>query len=185
MTGLLVVFIIIVVMIGGSGGDSGPAEKQRGAAPTATATRTPEPTPTATPSPTPTPLDGAQKLERQDAVDVVRSRGFDIVRLRDYDPGATLRVLIGRSSSRGELAFFFVDGEYLGNDSTDASAKLRVKRSSDLEVALSYRIFQPGDAPDAPTGEPVVVRFRYDGGQVRAAETLPAPEQRTPGRQVG
>lgn len=182
--GLLIVFVIMVVLIGGAGAGAPGAGSDEAEA-TATATLTPEPTPTPTPSPTATPLTPDQELERQDAVDVVRSRGFDVVRLGDYDPEARLRVLIGRTPDRAKLAFFFVDGEYLGNDSTESSAKLKVKQSSDVDVTLSYGIFQPGDEPDTPTGEPIVVTFRYEAGQVQPVEALPAPEQRTPGRQLG
>lgn len=188
LIGLLVVFMVMVGLIASGGDDSGSGSQEAAATATATATRTAEPTPTPTPTPSPsptaTPLNGQQQLERQDAVDVVRSRGFDVVRLRDYDPSATLRVLIGRSDDGGEMAFFFVVGEYLGNDSADASAKVRVDQTSDLEVTLGYRIFQPGDEPDRPTGEPVLVEFVYDGSRVQPVDALPAPEERTPGRQV-
>lgn len=175
LAGLAIVLIVIVALIAGAGGDDGDPEVAATPAPATT----PEPTATAEPSPTPKPLTAEQKLERQDAVDVVRSRDFEVKRLRDYDPEATLRVLIGRSSTGSEFAFFFVDGQYLGNDSTEPSAKVRVKRSDDLEVTLSYSIFEPGDG-DEPTGEPIIVRFRYAGGRVEPVEAIPAATQRAP-----
>jgi hypothetical protein len=181
VVGLFVVLIVIVTLIGGSGDDSDNGQ----AAATPTATRTPRPTPTPKPKPTPVPLTPDEKLNRQDDIDVVRSRGFDVLNKRTWKPDDTLQVLIGKSSSGGELAFFFVDGQYLGNDSTDASAKLRVRKTDDLEVTLAYGVYSPGDEQEKPTGEPVLVHFRYEGGRVTPVEAIPAPEQRTPGRFTG
>jgi hypothetical protein len=87
-------------------------------------------------------------------------------------------VLIGRTTEDAKLAFFFVDGTYLGNDSTELSSKLKVKRTNDLEVTLQYGIYQTGDESGKPTGEPITVTFRYEGGIVEPVEALPAPEQR-------
>jgi hypothetical protein len=172
----------MVSLIGGSGdGDGDTAEVAVSPLPTPT----PKPRKTPKPKPTPVPLTPDQKLDRQDDIDVVRSRGFDVLNKTSWNPEDTLQVLIGRSSSGGELAFFFVDGQYLGNDSSDPSAKLRVKKTDDLVVTLSYGIYQSGDETDKPTGDPINVPFRYEGGQVEAIEAIPAPEQRTPGRFTG
>ena len=180
VVGLFVVLIVMVALIGGGGDDDG---EEAVATPAVTLT----PTPTATPKPkkTPVPLTPEEKLARQDDIDVVRSRGFAIVDKHDWNPEDTLQVLIGEASSGGYLAFFFVDGQYLGNDSTELSAKLKIKRTNDLDVTLAYGIYQPGDEPLKPTGDPVLVHFRYEGGQVTPVEAIPAPEQRTPGRFTG
>jgi hypothetical protein len=181
VVGLFVVLIVMVSLIGGSGGDDASEEA------VVTPAVTPTPTPTRTPKPekTPVPLTPEQKLDRQDDLDVVSSRGFDVVDKHDWNPDDTLQVLIGKGSSGGYLAFFFVDGQYLGNDSTELSAKLKIKRTNDLDVTLAYGIYQPGDDPLKPTGDPVLVHFRYEGGQVAPVEAIPAPEQRTPGRFTG
>jgi hypothetical protein len=105
--------------------------------------------------------------------------------LKDYDPRKTLRVLVGRTSSGSHLAFFFVNGDYIGNDAQDASAKLRVAKHGDLQVTLAYGIYAPGDEQDKPTGGPVRVRFMWDGVRLAPQDPLPPPEQRTPGRQTG
>lgn len=173
---LFVVLILIVTTISGGGGD----DEESAAAPTATATATPEPTRTPKPKPTVTPLTPDEKLDRQDDIDVVRSRGFDVVDNHDWKPDDTLQVLIGRSSSGGELAFFFVDGQYLGNDSTDTSARLRVKRTDDLTVTLRYGIYAPGDSAEKPSDDPIEVDFRYEGGRVSPASAIPDVSQRNP-----
>lgn len=175
---LLVGFVSIALVLDATtGGDDGDA--------VAEATATPGPTPTATPKPTPTPvpLTAEQRRQRTAAADVVKSRGYAVVRLRDYNPRKTLRVLLGEDQSRGRLAFFFVNGDYIGNDAQDSSAKLRVVRNGDLRVTLAYGIYAPGDPPDAPSGGPVRVRFEWDGTRLAPMDPLPVPEQRTPGRQ--
>jgi hypothetical protein len=181
VAGLFVVLVVVVALIGGAGDDDGGEEAV--ATPAVTAT----PTPTRTPKPkkTPVPLTPDEKLDRQNDIDVVESRGFAVVDKRDWNPEDTLQVLIGEASSGGYLAFFFVDGQYLGNDSTDVSAELKVKRTNDLDVTLAYGIYQSGDEPLEPTGDPVIVHFRYEGGQVTPLQAVPAPEQRTPGRFTG
>ena len=177
---LLVGLISLILVVGAAGGDDG--EEEVAAQPTATAT--PSPTPTPKPTPTPIPLTPEQKAERQAAADVVASRGFEVVRLKDYDPRKTLRVLIGRTTSGSHLAFFFVNGDYIGNDAQDPSAALRVAKRGDLQVTLAYGIYAPGDAADKPTGGPVRVRFMWDGTRLTPQDPLPVPEQRTPGRQT-
>lgn len=176
VVGLFVVLILIVTTISG-GGDDG---EEAASAPTATATPTEEPTRTPKPTPTVTPLTPDQKLDRQDDIDVVRSRGFEVVSKRDWKPDDTLQVLIGRSSSGGELAFFFVDGQYLGNDSSDTSGRLRVRRTDDLSVTLRYGIYAPGDEAARPSEDPIDVEFRYEGGQVTPAAAIPDVSQRNP-----
>ena len=181
LLGMFVVFLIIIGLL--SGGDGGSDEQE--AAVTATATATPEPTETPEPTPTSFPLSPEQELERQEAIDLVASRGFEVVRKRDWNPTDTLKVLIGRTPTGGKMAFFFVNGEYLGNDSTEPSTELRVQETNDLEVALSYGIFDPGDDPEEPTGQPLTVHFRYDGVQGEPVEAVPAPEQRSADFQSG
>ncbi len=176
VVGLFVVLILIVTTISGGGDD----EPETAAAPTATATPTPKPTRTPKPAPTVTPLTADEKLDRQNDIDVVRSRGFEIVKKRDWKPDDTLQVLIGKSSSGGELAFFFVDGQYLGNDSSDTSAKLRVKATDDISVTLDYGVYEPGDSADDPSGDSIAVEFRYEGGQVSPASAIPDVSQRNP-----
>ena len=174
VTGLLLVFVLVVAMIAGAGG--GDDDEQAAAAPTPTATV--EPTPTEKPKKTPVPLTADQEAERDEAIALVESRGFEVVDEDDRMPDDTLQVLIGRTSEHHEMAFFFVDGTYLVNDSTEVSSKLRVKRTNDLDVTLEYGVFQAGDESNKPTGEPITVTFRYEAGAVQPIEAVPSPEQR-------
>ncbi len=174
VAGLLLVLVVVIALIAGAGGDDG---EESAAAPPA-ATETAEPTPTEKPKPTPVPLPADQKAERDEAIALVESRGFEVVDKADWMPDDTLQVLIGTTTDGNEMAFFFVDGTYLGNDSTEVSSKLRVKRTNDLEVTLQYGIYASGDESGKPTGDPITVTFRYSGGVVEPVEAVPAPEQR-------
>jgi hypothetical protein len=179
VAGLLLVGFVStgLVLDAVSGGDDGSAVAD------ATPTATPKPTPTPKPKPTPVPLTAEQRAERKAAADVVKSRGYAVVRLRDYDPRKTLRVLLGEQSDGSRLAFFFVNGDYIGNDGTEASGKLRVARNGDLRVTLAYGIYAPGDPPDAPSGGTTKVRFAWDGTRLAPMDPLPTTSQRVPVRQ--
>ena len=157
VTGLMLVGLIMLVMIASA--LSGDDEPELPASPVASAT--PEPTPTPKPEPTPVPLNAEQRAARRAAAQLVESKGFDVVRLRDYDPRRKLRVLIGEDTAGGRLAFFFVDDAYIGNDRTTAAPKLRVKRAGNIQVTLSY-----GGGTD--------VRFKWDGVSLVPQDPLPS-----------
>ena len=182
--GLLLVFIVTLVLIARAGGGSA-EETAATATATATATRTATPTATAKPKPTPVPLTAAQRAERDQAAAIVKSRGFTVTRLRDWDPDDTLRVLIGKTSSGGRLAFFFVQGDYIGNDSSDVSAYLRVKRTADLTATLTYEVAQPSTTGGDPTTSKLDVRFTWDGSRLNPDQELPPASQRAPGTLPG
>ena len=155
VAGLMVIGLICLVMIASAfSGDDEPEI----AAPIATST--PTPTATATPKPTPVPLTADQKAARETAAELVRDKGFEVVRLRDYDPRRKLRVLLGEEPAGGRMAFFFVDDLYIGNDRSALSEKLRVKRAGNIQVTLTY---------DGATD----VRFKWDGTRLVPQDPLP------------
>ena len=157
VAGLMAVGLACLVMIASAfTGDDEP--EITAAAPTATAT--PKPTATPEPKPTPVPLTPEQRAARETAAELVRSKGFEVVRLRDYDPRRKLRVLIGEEPGGGRMAFFFVDDLYIGNDRKALSPKLRVKRAGNIQVTLSY---------DRLTD----VRFKWDGTSLVPQDALP------------
>jgi hypothetical protein len=168
--GLLLVLLIVVVLVVGSGGGDDDASSAADARPTATATPTPEATRTPKPSPTPRPLTAAQRQQRDMAAKTVADRGFDVTRLRDFDARKTLQVLIGKSNSGNELAFFFVDGEYIGNDSTESSKSLTVRRGGDSTTAILRYAVSDGD--------PVDVSFRWDGTRLTPDPEIPPTSSR-------
>jgi hypothetical protein len=168
LAGLLAIGLACLVMIASAFNPDD--EEITATAPVRTAT--PTPTPTVKPKPTPVPLTEDQRAARAAAAQVVESRGFEVVRLRDYDPRRTLRVLLGRDTAGMRRAFFFVDDLYIGNDAQESSAKLKVKRQGRTQVTLTYTLAQGG---------PVDVRFKWDGTKLMPLEALPAAQLRAVG----
>lgn len=172
---LLVALVLCIAWISGaSGGD----DERGSAAQQQAAESTPEATATTPPKPTPQPLTADEKAERQAAIDVLASRDMEPTRLRDWDPKDTLRVLIGETRDGGKMAFFFVNGAYVGNDTSEVSGSLKVRRTDDLTTTLRYGSFVPGDRPGKPSGEPVDVAFTWDGTTLSPESEVPPLDQR-------
>ena len=122
----------------------------------------------------------AQREALKAAVAVVRANGYTTLKQSDYDPKATLRVLIARpvgDAAGGHRAFFFSKGTFLGNDATNPSTKLTVARAGKLTVTLSYGVYAPGDRPGDPSGRKRV-RFRLDGTGIHPLDTIPLDSAR-------
>lgn len=175
---LMLVALVSLVMIASVGGD-----EREASAPLAQSTPTATPTATPTPKPTPVPLTPDQRAAREAAAKILTDKGFTPLRLRDYDPRRRLRVLLGKQVSGTIVAFFFVDDRYIGNDTSEPSAKVRVKRKSETQVTLAYSTYAPGDEPCCPTGGPIDVRFRWNGSALVPQDPIPPAQQRTPGYQ--
>jgi hypothetical protein len=149
-------------------------------APTAAAapTATPAPARTHKKAPRHTGLTAAQKHARTAAVSALRTQGYLPVRLRDYDPHHTLRVLIGyRAGEAGgpRRAFFFSGGNLLGEDSTAPSSGLKVAGSGKRWVTLSYGLYSPGDSSCCPSNGHTKVRYELSGSSVTpVGGTIPA-----------
>jgi hypothetical protein len=155
-----------------------------------------EPTATATPKPKPEKkatkskrkgLTKAQKAAREAAIAEVRRQGFTTLKDSDYDPRATLRVLIARpvgDAGGGYRAFFFLRDRFIGNDSRANSSILRVssKGTGKRQVALSYGVYAPGDTPGEPS-QRKRVRFKLEGEQLLPVDTIPFDNLRFQRRQ--
>jgi hypothetical protein len=128
-------------------------------------------------------LTRAEKRIRAAAVATLTAQGYEPVRLADYDIRDELRVLIGRPAiddAGDRRAFFFVRREYIGHDSDSASASLRVVRSGERTVTLSYGLYDPGDQRCCPHGGHARVRFRLKGGTLSPQGEIPALAERVP-----
>ena len=124
-----------------------------------------------------------QRAQRRAAVAEVRAAGYEPVELAAYEPGHTLRVLVGRprqGMTPGLRAFFFVRGRYIGNDALTPSMKLEVAEQRDTEITLVYSLFVAGDRPCCPTGGDSEVRFRWDGDTLTPRDAIPLESQRIP-----
>jgi hypothetical protein len=111
------------------------------------------------------------------ATAVLRSRGFTANDTSDYHANQTLRVLIGTRSGSGngygQQAFFFVNGRYIGTDSSQPSATLRVVGQSDTEVTLAYPLYRKNDPLCCPGGGRATVRFQLDNGKLMPLDAIP------------
>ena len=117
----------------------------------------------------------AQRAALKNAVAVVRQKGYTTLKQSDYDPKATLRVLIGRpvgDAAGGHRAFFFMKDAFLGNDALGPSTRLTVARTGKQTVTLSYGVYESGDKPGAPSARKRV-RFRLEGTSIHALDTIP------------
>jgi LppP/LprE lipoprotein len=112
-----------------------------------------------------------------EAAAVLRSRGYTPNETSQYHPDQTLRVLVGtRTGSSGgydQQAFFFLDGRYIGTDTKQPSATVRVVYQSDTEVALGYELYRHNDPLSSPSGGQAIVRFQLNNGRLTPLGTIP------------
>ncbi len=117
------------------------------------------------------------------AVAVVKARGYTAGETSTYDPSNTLRVLVGTSSGSsdgyGQQAFFFVDGRYIGTDTKEPSASVKVVGQSDTEVTLAYPLYKPGDPLSRPSGGEATVHFQLNNGRLVALNPIPPASSST------
>ncbi|MCO5326647.1 MAG: LppP/LprE family lipoprotein [Solirubrobacterales bacterium] len=85
------------------------------------------------------------------AVAAVGAEGYTVADSSDYEPSNTLGALVG-SGGDGEKVFFFVDGDYIGTDTLEASGDIDIVSSSDTETEVSYGIYVPADPDCCPSG---------------------------------
>jgi hypothetical protein len=128
----------------------------------------------------------AQRRAMAAAVASLRTQGYVPLRTRDYDPAHELRVLVGYRNGDPlgpRRAFFFRGGSYVGTDSTLPSSGLKVARSGDTWVTLSYGVYAAGDRACCPSAGRTKVRFSYTAGAVQpVGGTIPSSTQRVAAR---
>jgi hypothetical protein len=111
------------------------------------------------------------------ASSVVLAHGYTPVNTTDYRPTQTLRVLLGTRTGSADgynqRAFFFIDGHYIGTDSSQPSAALHIVSQSDTEVALAYALYRPHDAFCCPSGGQAVVHFQLNNGRLVPLQPIP------------
>jgi len=92
-------------------------------------------------------------------------------------------VLVGTRSGSGDgygqQAFFFLEGHYLGTDTKEPSAKLRVVSQGDTEVAIAYPLYRPSDALCCASGGQRIVHFALNDGQLAALDPIPPAHSST------
>ena len=118
---------------------------------------------------------------RDEAVAKLRAEGYRADDPADYDAGATLRVLVGTRLDSGDgyakRAFFFVGGRYIGTDTSDDSANIRVEDTGGDTVTLAYALYGPNDALCCPGGT-ATVRYRWNGSRLVPLDPIPPRSRR-------
>jgi LppP/LprE lipoprotein len=111
------------------------------------------------------------------AAELVRSHGYTPNNTSEYHPEQTLRVLVGtRTGSTdgyGQQAFFFVAGRYIGTDTKEPSATVKVISQSATEVTLAYPLYRKNDPLGSPSGGQATVRFQLNDGKLTPLGTIP------------
>ncbi|HEY7960999.1 MAG TPA: LppP/LprE family lipoprotein [Solirubrobacteraceae bacterium] len=111
------------------------------------------------------------------AAAVVRAHGYTPNDLSEYRPEQTLRVLVGTRSGSGDgygqQAFFFVGGRYIGTDTAQPSAAIKVLGQGDTEVTLAYPLYRSHDALCCPSGGLAHVRFQLNNGRLTPLDPIP------------
>jgi uncharacterized protein YceK len=112
-----------------------------------------------------------------EAVATLQAHGYAAQQTSQYHPNQTLRVLVGTSVSSGEdhpqQAFFFVGNRYIGTDTKQPSASVKVLSQSDTEVTLAYPLYRPGDPLSSPSGGLATVRFQLNDGKLTPLDPIP------------
>jgi hypothetical protein len=118
---------------------------------------------------------------RSQAVARVRAEGYVPDDASQYQPADTLRVLVATKKDSGDgyakRAFFFVGGRYIGTDTSDDSAGIRVEGQSDTTVTLAYALYGPNDALCCPGGA-ARVRYQWNGTKLVPLDQIPSASKR-------
>jgi hypothetical protein len=99
------------------------------------------------------------------------AHGYTPTGASDFNPQNTLQVVVGnRTGGTGEKAFFFVNGSYIGTDTSAASQSVSVVASSDTEVTLGYALVHPDGSPAGT----VDVRYALNNGTLGPLDPIPS-----------
>ncbi len=112
------------------------------------------------------------------ALAVLHARGFAALDTGQYHNDDTLRVLVGArqgsSDGHAQQAFFFVDGRYLGTDTSQPSAQIQVVGQGDTDVTLAYSLYRAHDSLCCPSGGRATVRYQLDNGRLVPLDPIPS-----------
>lgn len=117
------------------------------------------------------------------AVAVVKAHGYTPDDSASYHPDQTLQVLVatrtGSADGYAQQAFFFVDGRYIGTDTSTPSAGIKLVSQGDTEATLAYRLYRPGDPLCCARGGEATVRFALNNGRLVPLDPIPPANSST------
>jgi hypothetical protein len=111
------------------------------------------------------------------AAAVVHAHGYTPNDTSQYHPDQTLRVLVGTRTGSADgyqqQAFFFLDGRYIGTDTAQPSASIKVVSQGDTEVTLAYPLYHARDPLCCPSGGSATVNFQLNNGRLTPLQSIP------------
>lgn len=120
---------------------------------------------------------GATGEALQKALTTVKAHGYTANDPSQYRTDQTLTVLVGTRSGSGDgydqQAFFFLDGRYIGTDTSAPSATVKLVGQGDTEVTLAYPLYRSHDPLCCPGGGQTKVRFQLNNGKLVALDPIP------------
>lgn len=112
-----------------------------------------------------------------EAATVLKARGYTPNETSQYHPNQTLQVLVGTrtgsSDGYNQQAFFFVGARFIGTDTKQPSATVKVIAQSDTEITLGYPLYRRNDPLSSPSGGQASVRFQLNNGKLTALDSIP------------
>ena len=117
------------------------------------------------------------------AAAVVKAHGYTPDDTASYHPNQTLQVLVatrtGSADGYAQQAFFFVNGRYIGTDTSAPSAGIKLVSQGDTEATLAYRLYRPGDPLCCARGGEATVRFALNNGRLVPLDPIPPANSST------
>jgi hypothetical protein len=166
-----------VVAIVSGGGDSESSTTAAGHTTTSSTTTPPTSTSTATATATATAPATTTQPPLSDAEAVLAKQGYQDADPGTYDQHQSLAVLIGirtgSADATAQRAFFFADGGFIGTDTSDDSAGVRVGYQRPPVIALQYALYRPKDPQCCATGGKATVRYQWNGTKLEPLDPIP------------
>ncbi|WP_154676200.1 LppP/LprE family lipoprotein [Amycolatopsis benzoatilytica] len=145
---------------------TGPASSEPA---TSTGPAASEPQTTQAPAPATNDLAGAEAA--------VEAKGYRPYPGTAWERTGGLQVILGTVAESGDgyanRAFFFLDGRYLGTDTSADSAGIQQLWSTDDTVALSYEVYNAPDPMCCPTADAATVRYHWTGSRLVPLDAIP------------
>jgi LppP/LprE lipoprotein len=108
---------------------------------------------------------------------IVVAHGYTPASPSTYNPQNTLQVIIaGNRASGRQKAFFFVNGNYIGTDTSLPSGAITLVDESDTEVTLGYALVHP----DGSSAGVAQVRYALNNGMLSPLDPIPSASPAAP-----
>ena len=94
-------------------------------------------------------------------------------------PSQPVATRTGSGDGYGQQVFFFVGPRFIGTDTKEASAKVKVVSQGDTEATVAYPLYRPNDPLCCPGAGQAQVRFQLNNGRLQALDPIPPANSKT------